>query len=506
MRSFARANGATIFGARAGLVDVQVSAYIDIESNDRAFRIVGLPDSALREGRERIRGAIVHGEWPWPPGPVTVNLAPAATRKEGALLDLPIALGILAAAGVFAERRVLRGWLFLGELGLDGSIRPVRGVLAGVEAARRAGLSRALVAIANAGEAAAVKDVEIVGAPSLGAAVGHLSGKAPLPVERPRPWQPETPRVEFGVRGQEAARKAAEVAASGGHNLLLWGPPGAGKTLLARQIACWLPPLAYEEALEVSRIQSIAGLLDGGLATTRPFRAPHHTTSLAGLVGGGTVPRPGEISLAHLGVLFLDELAEFTRPSLEALRQPVEDGRLVIGRAAGRATFPAEVVLVAAMNPCPCGWRGEKDRCKCTKRDIARYQARISGPLRDRFDLEVRVGPVDAQDLVDAPRDGATDRMDPQRRRRAWKAQTKRAARLRLPRAWNARIPAALLPGAVEPTPEAEQRLVRQARQLGMTGRGVHRVLRVARTIADLAGEPRVTEEHVLQAITYRTA
>ncbi|MHC5012437.1 MAG: YifB family Mg chelatase-like AAA ATPase, partial [Planctomycetota bacterium] len=462
MRSFARIAGAALFGARARLIDVQVSVAGEDEGGERAFRIVGLPDSALREGRERIRGAVVHGGWPWPHPPITVNLAPAAARKEGAALDLPIALGVLAAQGLLAPHRKLRTWLCLGELGLDGSVRPVRGVLAAAEAALGAGLGRALVPRANVDEAAAVVGLEAFGIATLADAVGHLSGRCPLEATAPRPWSaaPVSADDLAGLRGQPAALRAAIVAAAGGHNLFMSGPPGAGKTLLAHRLRTLLPPLEYEEAVEVSRIHSIAGRLESGLVTRRPFRAPHHTTSLAGLVGGGSLPRPGEVSLAHLGVLFLDELAEFPRPSLEALRQPLEDGRLVIGRAAGRAAFPAEVLLVAATNPCPCGWHGVEGRCRCTRRSVARYRARISGPLRDRFDLRIRLGPVDPAALVaEAPAElpacagiGA--------RKRAARAQWHRARRYGLRRPLNARLPPVLLPAAVAPTREAERELV----------------------------------------------
>jgi magnesium chelatase family protein len=348
----------------------------------------------------------------------------------------------------------------------------------------------------------------VASAGSLADAVAQLTGQRPLAVERPRPWEPEASDDACPVRGQEAALAAARIAAAGAHNLLLVGPPGAGKTLVARHLANLLPALSYEEAREVTRIHGVAGLLPGGLVRRRPFRAPHHTTSLAGLVGGGTRPRPGEVSLAHLGVLFLDELPEFSRGALEALRQPLEDGSLVLGRASGRARLPTEVVLVAAMNPCPCGWLGVGERCRCSPRDVQRYQRRISGPLRDRFDLLVRVEPVDPGALVGS-REGqdAKDGKDAPAARvaRAVAAQRKRQARFGLPRTANARIPAGALPRAALPSDAARRLLVERARAVGLTGRGVHRVLRVARTVADLQGSDEVEETHVMQALGWRS-
>ncbi len=504
VRTFARTSGSALFGARAEGVDVQTSLSGDAEGNTPIFRIVGLPDSALREGRERIRNAVTHGGWPWPHRHVTVNLAPATAPKQGAALDVPIALAIMQAEGILGPDSNLASWLCLGELTLDGDVRPVRGAIACAESARRAGIRRVMVPRENEHEAAAVPGITVVGVATLADAVGHLTGYDPLAPVVPKQWTPAPPDpgVLRAVRGQPAAVRAAWIAATGGHNLLLSGPPGTGKTLLARLVSQILPPMTFEEALAASRIHSVAGLLEGGLLKHRPFRAPHHSTSTAGLVGGGRIPKPGEVSLAHNGVLFLDELPEFPRATLEALRQPIEDGRLVISRAAGQAELPADIVMVAACNPCPCGWRGVASRCKCRQESVDRYQRRISGPLRDRFDLQVTLTPVEASALLNGGNEEPLPEMEGAKRAR--EMQMQRLAAFDDVRPFNARLPAHALPDAIQLSKEAEKSVLRAADSLGLSGRGIHRCLRVARTIADLDGTPEVRSEHMMEALSLR--
>ena len=398
-----------MFGVDACPVHVEV----DVGFGFPCFTMVGLPDASVRESRDRVRSAIRNSGFEFPPHRITVNLAPADVRKAGASFDLPIALGILAASGL-VQRRLIADFVLLGELSLDGSIHATRGVLPIAVAARRDGLSGILLPAGNASEASIVKGLEIVAVTSLADAVRALNDPAgfranppDLPALSRLPGFLDLPTLRrdaapdlADVRGQLLARRALEVAAAGGHNLLLVGPPGAGKTMMARRVSGILPPLSFDEALEVTAVHSVVGLLPAGagLLTDRPFRAPHHTISNAALIGGGSQPRPGEVSLAHHGVLFLDEMLEFSRHVLEVLRQPIEEGRVAIARAARTAVFPARFMLVGAMNPCPCGFATDPAReCRCTPRELARYRERLSGPLRDRLDLTVDVPAVGAQ-------------------------------------------------------------------------------------------------------------
>lgn len=491
---------ATLVGVEA----VPVAVEVDVTGGLPTVAIVGLADAAVREARVRVQSAIQNSRLTFPAGRISVNLAPAHLRKDGTGFDLPIALGILAAQGVL-ERRALESTLVIGELSLSGEVRPVRGVLAAAEAARQAGLARVVVAPENAEEAALVSGVEVRAVRTLSAAVAWFrardEGAAPRVVATPAPPYDDLPLDLADVRGQPLARRALEIAAAGGHNLLFIGGPGSGKTMLARRLPGILPPLADEEAMEVTRIHSVAGLSRGGLMRTRPFRAPHHSTTPAGLVGGGSgMPRPGEISLAHRGVLFLDELPEFQRATLEVLRQPLEASEVVVARAWGSIRFPARSQLVCAMNPCPCGHLSDpRKRCRCSAHDVARYRARISGPLLDRIDLHVDVPPVELRDLESLTPGEPSAAV----RARVQEARARQEQRLGAGRT-NAMMTSRELAETARPDDEGRALLRRAVERLGLSARAYERMLRVSRTLADLDGEPTVRARFVQEALFFR--